>query len=164
MVPVISFVGRSNCGKTTYLEKLIAEMKRRGYRVATIKHDVHGFDMDKPGKDTWRHARAGADVVCIASPQKIAMIKRVDQEYRLEGVAALISDVDVIFTEGYKREGKQRIEVFRREVCPEPLCAPHEIVAMVTDTVVHDDLPSFPLDDAGPLADFIAVRYLSAER
>jgi molybdopterin-guanine dinucleotide biosynthesis protein B len=86
MIPVISIVGRSNCGKTTYLEKLISEMKRRGYKVGIIKHDVHGFEIDQPGKDTWRHAQAGADVVCISSPQKMAMIKQVKQELSLDVV------------------------------------------------------------------------------
>jgi len=67
LIPVISVVGKSNSGKTTYLEKLIRELKNRDYKIAIIKHDVHGFDMDKPGKDTWRHAQAGADIVCLVT-------------------------------------------------------------------------------------------------
>ncbi len=113
MIPVISFVGRSDCGKTTYLEKLIRELKNRNYKVAILKHDVHGFEMDRPGKDTWRHAQAGADVVCISSPQKMAMIKKVDQELTLKEAVQYIDGVDIIFTEGYKREAETRIEVFR---------------------------------------------------
>ena len=160
MIPVISFVGRSNCGKTTYLEKLIRELKNRGYRVGTIKHDVHGFEMDKPGKDTWRHSQAGADVVCISSPTKMAMIKKVEQELLLDEVIAFVSDVDIIFTEGYKRESKQKIEVFRQAVCDSPLCSKEELLAVATDTVLYDDIPHFPLDDAKEMADFLEKAVL----
>ena len=160
MIPVISFVGRSNCGKTTYLEKIIRELKSRGYRVGTIKHDVHGFEIDKPGKDTWRHSQAGADVVCISSPTKMAMIKKVEQELLLDEVIAFVSDVDIIFTEGYKRESKQKIEVFRQAVCDSPLCSKEELLAVATDTVLYDDIPHFPLDDAKEMADFLEKAVL----
>ena len=80
MIPVVSIVGKSNSGKTTLLEKLIPELKRRGYRVATVKHDTHGFEVDQPGKDTWRLAQAGADAVVISSSDKLALIKRVRDE------------------------------------------------------------------------------------
>ena len=160
MAPVISFVGRSNCGKTTFLEKLIREMKRRGFRVGVIKHDVHGFEIDKPGKDTWRHAQAGADVVCISSPWKMAMIKKVETELPLASVVEMIEDVDIIFTEGYKREARQKIEVFRRAACESPLCAKEELLALVTDAALYDDVPQFGLDDPGPLADFLETHII----
>lgn len=155
MIPVLSIVGKSNSGKTTYLEKLIAEMKRRGYKVATIKHDIHGFEMDKPGKDTWRHAQAGADIVCISSPQKMAMIKKVDQELTLDEVVARIDGVDIIFTEGYKREAKRKIEVFRQAVAHEPLCRKEELLAVVANVVLYEDIPHFSPDDAAAMADFL---------
>ncbi len=82
------------------MEKLIAELKRRGYRVATIKHDVHGFEIDQPGKDTWRHAQAGSDHVVIASPTRIAHIRRLNRELTLPEIIATIQDVDIILTEG----------------------------------------------------------------
>lgn len=160
MIPVISLVGRSNCGKTTYLEKLIAELKKRGYRVGTIKHDVHGFEMDRPGKDTWRHSQAGADVVCISSPAKMAMIKKVDQELLLDEVVAFVKDVDIIFTEGYKRESKKKIEVFRQAVCDSPLCSKDELLAVAADAVLYDDIPHFSLDDAKDMADFLEQTVL----
>jgi molybdopterin-guanine dinucleotide biosynthesis protein B len=159
-IPVISFVGRSNSGKTTYLEKLIREMKQRGYKVATIKHDVHGFDMDKPGKDTWRHAQAGADIVAISSPEKMAMIKKVDQELTLEEVVARIDGVDIIFTEGYKREGKTKIEVFRKAAADSPLCQRDEAIAFVSDTILYENAPHFSLDDPGDMAYFLMERFL----
>lgn len=155
MIPVISIVGRSNCGKTTYLEKLIGELKSRGYKIATIKHDVHGFDIDKPGKDTWRHAQAGADIVCISSPWKMAMIKKVENELLLDEVVEYINGVDIIFTEGYKRESKRKIEVFRREACDAPLCSKEELLAVASDTVLHEGVPHFNVNDAAPMADFL---------
>ncbi|HAK73851.1 MAG TPA: molybdopterin-guanine dinucleotide biosynthesis protein B [Sporomusaceae bacterium] len=164
MIPVISFVGRSNCGKTTYLEKVIRELKIRGYRVATIKHDVHGFEMDQPGKDTWRHAQAGADVVCISSPDKMAMIKRVDKELALDEVIAYIKDVDIIFTEGYKRERKRKIEIYRQAVCDSPLFPKEDLLAIATDTHLYDDIPQFPLDDARELAMFLEATILKPEQ
>ncbi len=160
MIPVISIVGRSNCGKTTYLEKLIIEMKRRGYKVATIKHDVHGFEIDQPGKDSWRHAQAGADVVCISSPQKMAMIKQVAQELPLDVVVSYISDVDIIFTEGYKRENKRKIEVFRQVSGDGPLCAKAELLAFVSDKAYYEDVPYFSLEDAAAMANFLVASVI----
>jgi molybdopterin-guanine dinucleotide biosynthesis protein B len=159
-IPVISFVGHSNCGKTTYLEKLIQEMKQRGYKVAVIKHDVHGFEMDKPGKDTWRHAKAGADIVCISSPEKMAMIKKVDQELTLEQVAAHIEGVDLIFTEGYKREAKKKIEVFRQAASGSPLCQKDEAIAFASDTLLYEGAPHFSLEDPKEMADFLIERLI----
>lgn len=161
MIPVISLVGKSGCGKTTYLEKLISEMKRRGFKVATIKHDVHGFDIDKPGKDTWRHAQAGSDIVCISSPQKMAMIKKVEQELLLDEVIGYIDGVDIIFTEGYKRESKRKIEVFRQAASETPLCSREELLAMATDVKVYEDVPNFSLEDASDMAEFLAANVIN---
>ncbi|MFQ6112165.1 MAG: molybdopterin-guanine dinucleotide biosynthesis protein B, partial [Nitrospinota bacterium] len=75
MVPIICIVGKSEAGKTTLMESLIAELKGRGYSVATVKHDVHGVDLDQPGKDSWRYAQAGSDAVVLSSPTTLALIK-----------------------------------------------------------------------------------------
>src|SRR3989304_2506842 len=100
MVPVICVVGKSDTGKTTFLEKLIPELNARGYRVAVVKHDTHGFDLDKPGKDTWRLTQAGSYATVISSADKLAIIKRVDEEATLDEIAAMIGDdVDVVLTE-----------------------------------------------------------------
>ena len=88
MVPVVSFVGRSNSGKTTLLEKVIRALKLRGYRVAVIKHSHHDFDLDQTGKDTWRFAQAGSDAVVISSPQKLALIKKTDHDANLEELSS----------------------------------------------------------------------------
>ncbi len=160
MVPVISVVGKSGVGKTTLLEKLIAELKRRGYRVATVKHDAHGFDIDHPGKDTWRHARAGSDHVVLASPNRIAHIRRLDRELTLPEIVAAIHDVDIILTEGYKRGPAPKIEVSRAEQGRELVCSPEELVAIATDQPYDLDVPQFDLDDAAGLADLIEARFL----
>jgi len=80
MLTVVSVVGKSGSGKTTLIEKLISEAKSRGIKVATIKHDAHSFEIDYPGKDSWRHYHAGAEVVVISSQEKVALIERVNQE------------------------------------------------------------------------------------
>lgn len=160
MIPVISFVGSSNSGKTTYLEKLIAEMKKRVYKVAVIKHDVHGFDIDHPGKDTWRHAQAGADIVCISAPQKMAMIKKVEQELALDEVLQYVDGVDIIFTEGFKREAKPKIEVFRQATDNKPLGYRNDLIAVVSDQALYDAVPHFALDDPRLMADFLESNYL----
>lgn len=159
-IPVVSIVGRhSNSGKTTLLVKLISEAKRRGWRVAAVKHDVHGFEMDKPGKDTWRFAQAGADVVAISSPQKMAMLEVVQEERTLDQVLERIQGVDLIFTEGYKHEKKPRIEVFRSEVHVELYSQPEELIAIASDVSFDEGVPCFDLEDAVGICDFLAEKY-----
>lgn len=158
--PIISVVGKSDAGKTTLLEKLIAELKRRGYRVGTVKHDTHGFEVDHPGKDSWRHAQAGSDVVVIASPNKLALIKKLESELSIDEVASYITDVDIILTEGYKRADKPKIEVHRRAVGGDLLCSPEELLAVVTDEPLNVPVPQFSFDDTGALADLIEARFL----
>ncbi|ODA42480.1 molybdopterin-guanine dinucleotide biosynthesis protein B [Desulfosporosinus sp. BG] len=159
-IPVISIVGaKSNSGKTTLLEKIIREAKRRGWRVATLKHDVHGFEMDQPGKDTWRHAQAGADVVAISSPHKIAIIESVTGDQSLDEVLARIQGVDVIFTEGYKHGNKPKIEVYRSAVHQELFSNPEELIAIASDIAFDNGIPCFGLDDAQGICDLIARMF-----
>lgn len=161
MISVVSVVGRSNSGKTTYLEKLITVMKQRGYRVAVIKHHHQDFEIDQPGKDTWRHAQAGADVVCLTSPRKMAMIKKSEQEVPLEQVIQLISDVDIIFTEGYKQEKQAKIEIYRQSAGHNPLGVKPELLAVAADTVIYETVPHFSLEEPVAMADFLEERVLN---
>jgi molybdopterin-guanine dinucleotide biosynthesis adapter protein len=157
-IPVVCIVGRSQVGKTTLLEKLIPALKQRGYRVATVKHHAHpGFEIDQPGKDTWRHAQAGSDHVVIAAPDKVASIRRVEREPTLEEIAAAITEVDVILTEGYKRSNYPKIEVVRAAHNPEPICTPEELVALATDAPIAFDVPQFGLEDVEGLAGVIVA-------
>jgi molybdopterin-guanine dinucleotide biosynthesis protein B len=155
-------VGRSKTGKTTLLEKLIPELKRRGYKVATIKRHSHaGLDFDVPGKDSWRHAQAGSDHVVVAGPDKLASIRNLDHELTLDEVAATISGVDIILVEGYKRADKLKVEVVRAERSSEPLCTSDELLAVVTDVDLDLATPRFGLDDVQPLADLIEAHCLA---
>lgn len=160
-VPVISVVGKSDSGKTTLMEKLLTELKKRGHRVGTIKHDVHGFEIDHPGKDTWRHRRAGADVVVISSPTQVAMIRQVEREQTLDEIVAAVTGVDLIITEGYKRQDKPKIEVFRSEKYDTPLCSEDDrVFAVAADRPVKLPVPTFDWDDAAGICDLIENLFL----
>ncbi len=161
MIPIISIVGKSEVGKTTLLEKLIPELKKRGYRIGVIKHDAHGFEIDKPGKDSWRLAQAGSDSVLISSPRKLALVKQVERERTPDELLAYLSEVDIVLTEGYKRGDKPKIEVFRRSLGGELLCSEEELLALVTDQPFDFQVPQFDLEDAVGLADLIEERYLA---
>jgi molybdopterin-guanine dinucleotide biosynthesis protein B len=164
MIPVISFVGRSGSGKTTYLEQLIQEMKGRGYRVGVIKHDAHGFQLDQPGKDTWRHAQAGAEVVCISAPCQMAIFHQVGVELTLGQLASRLEGVDVIFTEGYKEQGWNKIELVRQEVSSVAVCPVEELLAVVTDLDFVLAIPVFKLTDITGMADFVVAGFLASPK
>jgi molybdopterin-guanine dinucleotide biosynthesis protein MobB len=161
--PIVLIVGRSDAGKTTLLEKLVPELSARGYCVGTIKHDVHGFDIDHKGKDSWRHKHAGAHTVVISSPNKVAVNRDVESEETLDSLALMyFQDVDLILTEGYKREEKPKIEVFRSQVHDEPLCTRDDnLVALVSDTPLNLGVPRFELDDMKSLADLVERTFLA---
>ncbi len=165
--PVVSIVAKSGTGKTTLLEKLIAEMKRRGYRVAAIKHDAHSFDIDREGKDSWRLTQAGADTMLITSPAKVAMIKQnpIDHEPSLdETVATFCGDVDIVLTEGFKKSKMPKIEVYRRERSEKLLCRDEEhdstLIAVASDSPLEIDVPLYDINDTHGLCDLIVERYL----
>lgn len=113
-IPVVSIVAKSGTGKTTLLEKLIAEMKCRGYKIGVIKHDAHRFDIDHEGKDSWRLTQAGADTMVISSSEKLAMVKKTSSQTELsleETVESYFQDVDLVLTEGFKKSAMPKIEV-----------------------------------------------------
>lgn len=157
--PIVAVVGKSNAGKTTFLEKLIRELKTRNIKVGTIKHDVHGFDIDKPGKDTWRHAQAGADSVIISSPAKVALIRKVEEEMSLDQAAALLGGVDIVLVEGYKRSDKPKIEINRSVHSLELLCNPEELLAVVSDAEWEIGVPVFDLEDASGVACLLQEKF-----
>ncbi len=159
-VPIVSFVGKSNTGKTTALEKVIREFKRRGYRVGTIKHDTHGFEIDRPGKDSWRHAQAGSDTVVLAGPRQLAVIKKLEADPSLDEAARYLEDVDIVLTEGYKRGDKPKVEISRLERGTELLCSPEELVAIMADYPVAVAVPQFGLNDAAGVVDLLIRTFL----
>ncbi len=166
-IPIVSIVGKGDSGKTTFLEKLIRELTRRGVRVATAKHHVHDHEIDTPGKDSWRHARAGAVTTMVSSPEKFSLVRSVEREMTLPEIerVAAYADCDILLTEGYKREGLNRIEVSRLARSDELVCGPGEAFALVTDNpaVACGDAPVFALDDAAGVADLIEARFLASD-
>lgn len=164
MIPIICIVGTSNVGKTTFIEKLLPELTRRGYKVGTVKHDVHGFEMDREGKDTWRHRQAGAQTIAISSPVQMALIRRTSDEMPLEElVSRLFWAEDLVLAEGFKRLHFPKIEVFRSEKSEEPLCGPGDnLMALVSDDTIiaPGGAPRFGADDAVLVADLIEDRFL----
>lgn len=162
MAPIVSIVGKSHSGKTTLLEGLIPELRRRGYRVAVVKHHHGGdFEIDKPGKDSWRHARAGADSVMIVSAVKLALIQRVEETPSLSEIASRLPEADIILTEGFKQGVAPKIEVSRRERSTELISELDQLVAVAADHPVDVDVPVFALEDYGGLADLLEARFLS---
>lgn len=160
MPPVVSIVGKSESGKTTLIEKLIPELKRRGYRVGVIKHAFHEFAFDKPGKDSWRHKAAGAETVLVAAPNSIVMIRNAHGE-TLDDLANYFQGMDLILTEGFKHSDKPQIEVFRKERHQQPLSTGNSnLVAMVTNADIEPNVPKFGLEDVAPLADLIEDKFL----
>ena len=160
MIPIFSIVAsRSNMGKTKLVCDIITELKLRGYRVATIKHDIHGFDIDHPGKDTWLHRKAGADIVSISSKNRMAMIEEVEKEYKLDEVIEKIENVDIIITEGYKKEDKPKIEVFREEIGDKLISREEELFAIVTNKEFGNNIPEFNFEEIKDLVDLIEEKF-----
>lgn len=159
-IPVVAIVGNSGSGKTTLIEKLIPVLKKRGLRVGTIKHDVHGFSIDRPGKDSWRHKEGGASMVLLSSPRQVAMVRDVDHDTPLDELGSYFSGVDIILAEGYKRGNKPKLEVFRPEAHGKPVCAnDNTLVGMVSDVPVDCGVPRFMLNDAEGIAAFIVSHF-----
>ncbi len=166
MIPIISIVGKSDSGKTTLIEKLLPELTRRGYRVATVKHDMHGFEVDREGKDSWRHKQAGAHTVVISSPQKVALIRDVEKDLTLSEIRwRWIQDVDLILSEGYKTDIQPKIEVFRKEKHKKLLCTKKDnLIAVVSNQKFRVGVPCFGLEDTRGLANFIEKGFLKSKR
>lgn len=155
MPPLITIVGHSNSGKTTLIEKLIPELKRRGYRVGTIKHTHHGFSMDQKGKDTYRHRAAGADAVLAASPGQIALVKSMP-EINIDSLLPYFQDMDLVLVEGFKQENKPKIEVFRSQINQSQLFPDDDLlVAVVTDSLYSARVPVFQFEDIEAICDLI---------
>lgn len=159
---VISLVGCSNSGKTTFLEKLIKELKSRGYQVGTVKHHREFFEFDIEGKDTWRHAEAGADTVALATPTGFGLVKKLEQELSLPEILRHMSGVDIVIIEGFKKGSQPKIELVRSEVSSAPVCPLEELMAVVSDLPLELAIPRYDLYDSNGVADFIEERFLKS--
>jgi molybdopterin-guanine dinucleotide biosynthesis adapter protein len=157
---VVSIVGKSSTGKTTFLEKLIREITGRGYRVATIKHSHHSISFDDPSKDSWRHAQAGASATMVSSTTEIQLIKPIARELTVEELAFYLGeDYDIILTEGFSRGDAPKIEIHRKEAGP-LLENAKNLFAVVTDEPLETEVKQFGLDDVRGVADLLEEQYI----
>jgi molybdopterin-guanine dinucleotide biosynthesis protein B len=159
-IPIVCFVGRSNSGKTTFIERLIPELVCAGYKVATVKHAGHGFDLDTEGKDSWRHKQAGASTVVVLSKGSMAMFADVSDEMTVEAVRERFLDdtYDLIIAEGWKHEGYPKIIIVREQVGEIPVS--HEgLLAVVSDRSVGLNVPVFGLTDVSAVAALIMKHF-----
>lgn len=154
-------VGWKNAGKTGLMERLVAEMVARGLGVSTVKHAHHTFDVDHPGKDSFRHRTAGATQVLLASRSRIALMHelRGGPEPALPELLAQLAPVDLVLIEGYKRDSHPKIEA-HRAATGNPLIAPNDptVRAVASDVPLDLNCPVFDLDDTGAIADFILAE------
>lgn len=158
--PIVAIVGWKNSGKTTLVERLVAELVGKGQRVATVKHAHHVFQIDDGGSDSGRHRRAGAHQVAIVSPERTAIITELQgaPEPRLNEIVAQLEPCDIVLVEGYKREAVVKIEVRRLgAVSQEPLApADESVIAVAADHPVDTaGRVLFDLDDIAGLAALI---------
>ena len=156
---IFGVTGWKNSGKTGPMERLITEFTMRGLTVSSIKHAHHSFDIDHPGRDSYRHRDAGARQVLLASRNRWALMHelREEEEPSLGDLLKQLSPVDLVLIEGYKRDQHPKIEAHRKET-GQPLIAPGDetIVAVASDTSVTVDCPVLDLNDTGAIADFIS--------
>lgn len=156
MYPIISIVGRSNSGKTTLLEGVIADLKQRGYKVAVMKHSTEEVELDTVGKDTWRFTRAGSEMSVISSGHNLAVFKRLTDDFGPQELSQFISDdLDLLLTEGFKQSSYPKIEVHRREQGDDLVSPPQQLLAVVTDEPLRVEVPQFPKDEVEKIVDII---------
>jgi molybdopterin-guanine dinucleotide biosynthesis adapter protein len=157
----VSFVAAaSNSGKTTIIEKVVRILKGRGMRVAVIKHASKGFELDRPGKDSWRFREAGADTVVLVGPADMALMRTIDEEPSLKDLESLVEHADIVIREGFKHDALNKIEVFRSGVSgQQPLCmTDRSFRALVSDRSFDVAVPRFDWNDAVAVADFIIAK------
>jgi len=164
-VKAVSFVAKSGTGKTTLLEKVIASLKERGYKVGVVKHDAHRFDIDHPGKDSYRLTAAGADTMLISSPEKLALIKKHAESPPIEDLlSTYFTDTDIVLTEGFRKSSLPKIELHRQERSTTLLCRGEEhdptMLAVASDKQLELDVPLLDLNNPEMIADFIESRFL----
>lgn len=155
----VSIIGESGSGKTTLIKRLIPELIKRGYKVGTIKHTHHNFEIDKPGKDSWIHKRAGASSVAISSKNKIAFIKELDDEDPVkELIFKLFSDVDILLIEGYKDNNFPIIEVMGAEKYCESFSKSSLLLMVVSKIPLSLSIPVYSPQEITKITDYLEEK------
>ncbi len=156
-IPILAFAAYSGTGKTTLIEKLIVSLKRKGLRLAVIKHDAHQLDIDREGKDSWKFTNAGADIVTVSSGEKTVCIEQ--RILSFEQVLKTIHDVDLILVEGYKKEALTQIGIRRWDAGKDFPAHLERYIAVVTDCDLEEiDIPQFGFDEIEKITEFIMER------
>lgn len=162
---VYQIVGYKNTGKTTLICQLIQLLSEKGYRVGTIKHDAHSFDMDFKGKDTWQHREAGAHSVAITSDQRTVYIE--EKPVSLEQIIARMNDMDIVLVEGFKNEDYPKIVMIKSKEDMELLGRLHNIAAIAVwslDMAVNISKPVFRVDDVETIRDWLLNSVIGEEK
>ncbi len=156
---IFGFAGFSGSGKTTLIEKLIPVLKNRGLTVSLIKHAHHNFDVDRPGKDSYRHREAGCTEVLVSSSKRWALMHELRglQEPGLDELVSKLSPCDLVLVEGFKHDPIPKLEIHRRDHSEADLLFPHDrhIVGVATDVQVPTSLPIFDINDVEAIAAFV---------
>jgi len=160
-IPVVSIVGKQNTGKTTLIGLIIPLLKRKGYKVGTIKYNIPSFEIDYEGKDTYRHYQAGADVVSISSPKKLAIIKRADRKHPSikDIIECNYRDIDIVLVEGYKNWRYPYIEI--RNNHQQMISANNEYkhhLKITSTTKTRSHIPTFSKGDLNNVINFIESK------
>jgi len=164
MPPIVSVIGKSKSGKTTLIEKIVQELRSRGYRGATIKHIPRGVSFDEPGKDSWRHIQAGSDATAVSSPDKIVIIKPVAYDSGIDEIARLLGDdYDIILAEGFKQGNAPKIEVHHKNAGP-VLRDINKLIAIVTDEPLETKARQFSFEDINGLADLLEKGFIKPQK
>ena len=166
MNKIVAIIGKKKSGKTTLIENIIPLLKKKKYRVVSIKHSTHSFVIDTEKKDTWRHFRSGADAVIISSPSKLALIERLSAERNIDDLIELYREpYDLVIAEGFKSRNKPKIEVARKELSEELIAEDDPfLIAVVTDIDREFRVPRFSLEDYTKIANFIEKKIILREK
>jgi molybdopterin-guanine dinucleotide biosynthesis protein B len=165
-IPVISIVStKSDTGKTTLIENIIKILKNKKYKVGAIKHDVHKFEIDYPGKDSYKLTEAGADKVVVSSDSKLAMIQRIETKRTIDELLWLFKDMDIIIIEGFKDNNFPKIEIHRKEVdsnllCQNPKFDSSSFIAVASNEPLNINIPVLDINNPEEVCDFIERNIL----
>ena len=161
----LSVIGWSKSGKTTFIERLIPALRKRGMEVVTVKHHPEGGELDIPGKDTWRHRQAGAKGSMLLTPKGFSYVEDAPEETSLNKLRAIFGGADLVLVEGMKEGPFPKLEVYREEL-GKPLLAERVkgVIAIITEASPSVDLPIFRPDEEEKVVDFISERLIRNEK